>query len=76
MKSHLAQLLLSPSLPSPRSPTDVSWEPFLNKALVPESLTQSLLLGEPNLREQAFSLDESFEGFKALCRIKYKNPTK
>lgn len=39
---------------SSHSSTGVSQGPFLNISLVPGSLTQSLLLGEPNLREQAF----------------------
>lgn len=95
--------------------TGVSWEYFYNKSSIAEPLTQSLLLEEPDLREQAsiwwvfgffflggcpLTRDRTwapavevwspnywsakqvpwwvsfFEGYKALCWIKYKNSIK
>lgn len=51
------------------SPIGATYEPFLNKSLVLESLTQSPLPGEPDLREQASIRWIFLKGIK-LCWIK------
>lgn len=49
----LCSLLPTPTPSSSHSLTGVSWEPFFNECLVPESLPPSPRAGKPDLREQA-----------------------